>query len=320
MTIVPVPFDPELRRVLAAMPAPEGPAPTLGTIPHMRGAGDPLPTRPPAEVIGTRPIDVEEHTAPGPEGAPDLALTVLRPRGARGPLPVLYNVHGGGMITGTRHQDTPRLADLVEALGVVAVTVEYRLAPEHPYPAQAEDCYAGFLWTAARAAELGIDPDGIVLMGGSAGGGLSAAVALMARDRGGPRAAGQLLICPMLDDTGTTVSSHQYDGAGTWQRAINQLAWRAVLGDRTDVPAYAAPARAGDLSGLPPAFVEVGSAELFRDEDVAYASRIWAAGGEAELHVWNGAFHGFDVFAPDHEVTRAALAARLSWLRRILHL
>ncbi|MGW2222435.1 alpha/beta hydrolase [Nonomuraea sp. NPDC001684] len=320
---VPVPFDPALAVVLDGMPRPDGPAPTLETIPLMRAAGAAMPMPPVAEVIGDRGIDAEELLVPGPAGAPDLEVTVLRPRRLRAPVPGLYNIHGGGMITGHRAMDTPRLVALVEELGVVAVNVEYRLAPEHPHPAPVEDCYAGLAWMSRHAAELGVDPGRVVVMGGSAGGGLAAGVALLARDRGGPRLAGQLLLCPMLDDRNTTVSSHQYDDRGTWPRALNLLGWRALLGERAgdpdaDVPCHAAPARATDLSGLPPAFVEAGAAELFRDEDVAYATRIWAAGGQAELHIWNGAFHGFDIFAPDHEITRAALATRLSWLRRTL--
>ncbi|MEW2071613.1 alpha/beta hydrolase [Streptomyces sp. NPDC007346] len=325
MRVTPVPFDPALGAVLDAMPRDEGREPSLETVAAVRAASAAIPVPSVADVVGTRGIDVEERTVPGPDGAPDLDVTVLRPRRPGPPVPGLYNIHGGGMISGTRHQDTARLADLVEELGVVAVNVEYRLAPENPGPGPVEDCYAGLRWMSRHAAGLGVDPRRIVVMGGSAGGGLSAGVALMARERGGPSLAGQLLLCPMLDDRNTTVSSHQYTDRGTWRRAMNVLAWQALLGEQAgdpgaDVPAHVAPARASDLSGLPPAFVEAGSAELFRDEDVAYASRIWAAGGRAELHIWQGAFHGFDVFAPDHEVTRAALAARRSWLRRVLDL
>ncbi|WP_217198458.1 alpha/beta hydrolase [Streptomyces buecherae] len=323
MRVRPVPFDPTLSAVLDALPRASNPELSLADVPKLREAATAFPAPPITEVIGDREIDAEELTVPGPDGAPDLAVTVLRPRRLPAPAPGLYNMHGGGMISGHRHQDAARLADLVEELGAVAVSVEYRLAPEHPDPAPVEDCYAGLVWMARGAAELGVDPGRVVVMGGSAGGGLAAGVAMLARDRNGPALAGQLLLCPMLDDRNTTVSSHQYDGSGTWQRSMNLLGWRALLGDRAGgtaarVSPYAAPARAGDLSNLPPAFVEAGSAELFRDEDVAYASRIWAAGGQAELHIWQGAFHGFDVFAPDHEVTRAALATRLSWLRRVL--
>ncbi|MGY1814659.1 alpha/beta hydrolase [Blastococcus sp. SYSU D00820] len=320
MTPPPVPFDPEIEPALALVVRPDAPPFTPGTIPAMRAEMAAL--FPPAAVaVGDAPVDVAELTVPGPEGAPDLALTVLSPRGLSTPRPALYNIHGGGMMVGCRDMDVPRLLALVLEHGVVAVNVEYRLAPEHPHPAPVEDCYAGLVWTAGHAAELSIDPGRIVVMGGSAGGGLAAAVALLARDRGGPALAGQLLLCPMLDDSNTTVASHQYRGLGTWTREANLAGWRSLLGDvagtGTASP-YASPSRASDLSGLPPAFVEVGSAEPFRDEDTEYASRIWATGGQAELHVWSGAFHGFDMYAPDSAVTRAALAARDSWLRRVL--
>jgi acetyl esterase/lipase len=204
---------------------------------------------------------------------------------------------------------------------MAVVSVEYRLAPETPHPGPVEDCYAGLAWTAAHAAELGIDPDRIIVGGASAGGGLSAAVALLARDRGGPALAGQLLMCPMLDDRNDTLSSLQMTGLGIWDHAANDLGWTALLGDAKggpDVSPYAAPARATDLSGLPPAYIDVGSAETFRDEDVAYATRIWQAGGIAELHVWPGGFHGFTVMVPDAAISRAAVAAPGAWLRRLL--
>ena len=184
----------------------------------------------------------------------------------------------------------------------VLVSVDYRLAPEFPDPYPVEDCYAGLVWTAENAAELGIDPERVIITGSSAGGGLSAGTALLARDRKGPKLIGQVLVYPMLDDRNETVSSHQYDGAGLWDRQSNLLGWTCLLGERRgtdDVSIYAAPARATDLSGLPPAFIDVGSAEVFRDEDVAYASALWAAGVQAELHVWPGAFHGSDLVALD---------------------
>ncbi|KAA5838414.1 alpha/beta hydrolase fold domain-containing protein [Saccharopolyspora hirsuta] len=316
MPHTPVPFDPE---VDIAWETPTRSDYTAEALPDLRRAmASAFP--PVAEVIGDRPVDVAEHTAPGPDGAPDIALTVLSPRGREHPVPALYNIHGGGMMVGTRDMDNQRLVDLVLELGVVAVNVEYRLAPEHPHPAPVEDCYAGLVWTAAHAAELGIAPARIVVMGGSAGGGLSAGVALLARDRGGPALAGQLLLCPMIDDTNTTVSSHQYRGLGPWPREANLAGWSALLGGATEVSPAAAPSRAADLSNLPHAFVEVGSAEGFRDEDVDYARRIWGTGGSAELHVWSGGCHGFDILAPAAEITRAALAARLSWLRRVLAL
>jgi acetyl esterase/lipase len=177
------------------------------------------------------------------------------------------------------------------------------------------------VWTAEHAAELGIAPGRIVVAGASAGGGLAAALALLARDRGGPALAGQVLMCPMLDDRNDTPSSRQMAGLGVWDRSSNKTGWTALLGEGRggpDVSPYAAPARADDLSGLPPAFIDVGSAETFRDEDVTYATRLWQAGGRAELHVWPGGFHGFDLLAPQAAISQEARAARLRWLRRLL--
>ncbi|QZY51653.1 alpha/beta hydrolase [Leucobacter tenebrionis] len=272
-----------------------------------------------------RAVEWEHRTIPGPAGAPDVEVTIVRPSDSSRRLtetrPGVLGIHGGGYVLGTRFFGTGELIDLAERYGTVGVAVEYRLAPEHPAPAAAEDCYAALAWMARHAAELGVDPDRIVVSGASAGGGLTAAVALMARDRGGPALAGQLVGCPMIDDRNATVSAWQYDGIGAWDRNNNDTGWDAALGaDRGGerVHPYQAPARATDLSGLPPAFIEVGSAEVFRDESVDYASRIWAAGGEAELHVWSGGYHGFTGFSPDAAVSRAANDARDSWWRRIL--
>ncbi|MEV6154612.1 alpha/beta hydrolase [Nonomuraea sp. NPDC052129] len=164
-------------------------------------------------------------------------------------------------------------------------------------------------------------PERIIVAGGSAGGGLAAALALMARDRGGPALFAQMLMCPMIDDRNDTASARQLVGLGVWDQASNQGGWTALLGDArgtNDVSPYAAPARAADLSGLPPAFIDVGSAETFRDEDVTYASRIWQAGGSAELHVWPGGFHGFDGLVPQAVLSQNAREARARWLGRIL--
>ncbi len=318
-TVTPVPFDPEVQAVLDILATNPQPPLTRDTLPR-EGTDTLFPDN--GTVIAGRAIDWQDRVIPGPDGAPDVEITIFRPRGSEGEtLPGFVNIHGGGMIVGHRSWETARVVDIVDEHRVVAVNVEYRLAPEDPYPAGVEDCYAAFLWTHANARELGIDPERIVVGGGSAGGGLTAAVALLARDRNGPVMAGQLLLCPMIDNTNTTVASRQYDGIGTWQREANLLAWSCVLGDElafsTDAPAYAAPSRATDLAGLPPAYIEVGEAEAFRDEDTEYALRIWATGGQAELHVWGGGAHGFDMYMPDAEITRATLAARTSWLRRI---
>jgi acetyl esterase/lipase len=266
-------------------------------------------------------IGVEQRQVPGPEGAPDITLLVCRPTQLSAPAAGIYFIHGGGMVSGSNRTGLDVVLDWVEEFGMVAVSVEYRLAPEHPHPAPVEDCYAGLLWTAAHAADLGIEPHRLLLAGGSAGGGLAAAVALMARDQAGPALLGMLLMAPMLDDRAGTPSSRELVGEGLFDSISNLTGWSALLGDARggpDVSPYAAPARANDLSGLPPAFIDVGSVETFRDEDITFAARIWQAGGSAELHVWSGGFHGFELIAPDAPVSRAARAARASWLTRIL--
>ncbi|GII66610.1 esterase [Sphaerisporangium krabiense] len=319
-----VPYDPELvdgldffRRTLEFEPlVPE----TILSYRARFAAGQPSIE----DMIGDRPITAEDRVVPGPPGEPDITVTIVRPKSPRPDAPGMYAIHGGGMILGSRFGALGSVLDWVAEHGVVGVSAEYRLAPEHPDPAPVEDCYAGLVWMAENAAELGVDPERILVTGGSAGGGLSAGVALLARDRGGPALAGQALITPMLDDRNDTVSSRQYDGVGIWDRSFNYTGWNALLGaDRRggpDVSPYASPARATDLSGLAPAFIEVGAAEVFRDEAVQYASRIWAAGGQAELHVWAGGFHGFNGIVPEAQVSRAANATQAAWIRRTLRL
>ncbi|SES37763.1 Acetyl esterase/lipase, partial [Lentzea xinjiangensis] len=289
-----VPYDPELGAALSASPLPT--VITAEMIGELRSAvfGPPI-----EELLATRDLDRTDHVIEGPNG--EVVLSVLRPRGVRGAVPGIYFTHGGGMVIGDRFTGIDDALDWADRLGAVLVTVEYRLAPEHPDPAPVQDAYAGLVWTAQHAGELGIDLDRLMVAGTSAGAGIAAGLALMARDLGGPRLVAQLLRSPMLDDRDVTVSSAQYSQTGSWSRESNNTGWDALLGDRRKsdaVSVYAAPARAGDLSGLPPAFVDVGSAEVFRDEAVAYASRLWAAGVQAELHVWPGGFHIFDGAVP----------------------
>ncbi|RLU83647.1 esterase [Streptomyces griseocarneus] len=317
------PLDPELAAALAALGdrAREPFTPENLAARQERDAADrPRPTVEDLRADGR--FEVDELSVPGAPGGPDVTLVSARPAGVAGPLPLLYYLHGGGMIMGNAWSVLPRLLrEWALPLGLAVISVEYRLAPRTRYPGPLEDCYAGFVRAAERAGQLGIDADRIVIGGKSAGGGLAAALALLTRDRGGPAPIGQLLLCPMLDDRGTTFSSHQMAGVDTWDRTSNATAWQALLGDRygaADLPPYAAPARATDLSGLPPAYIDVGSAETLRDEDVAYAHAIWRAGGQAELHVWPGACHGFDTFAPQAAVSRDAREARTRWLRRTL--
>ncbi|MFF8190970.1 alpha/beta hydrolase [Streptomyces bobili] len=322
MTTVPPPFDPELAAALELIKDMITPGMSMEDIETVRQSpGIALLAQ--VDLTAGGAFEVEDRTVPGAEGSPEISLLICRPTAPAPdrPRPVVYHVHGGGMVLGTNRVGVDQILDWARELDMVVVSVEYRLAPEHPYPAPVDDVYAGLLWTAEHAKELGGDPERIVIAGASAGGGLTAALALLLRDRGGPRPLGQVLLCPMLDDRNDTPSSHQMAGLGVWDRTANETGWTALLGEvrgGPDVSPYAAPARAENLSGLPPAFLDVGSAETFRDEVVAYASRIWQAGGVAELHVWPGGFHGFDGFAPQAVVSRAARAAQLDWLRRLL--
>ncbi|MFF0156674.1 alpha/beta hydrolase [Streptomyces sp. NPDC005263] len=318
----PPPFDAELGAVLQAMAAEGSTLPDLSPegIADARQMLD--AAVPDDEQLGRQGFfEVEDRVVPGPDGCPGVPLLICRPTAAGGPRPVIYHVHGGGMVIGNNRSGVDMIVDWARELNAVVVSVEYRLAPEHPHPAPVEDVYAGLSWTADHAREIGGDLERIVIAGVSAGGGLAAALTLLLRDRKGPRPVGQLLMGPMLDDRNDTPSAHQMQGSGVWDRTANEAGWTALLGGRRggpDVSPYAAPARAEDLSGLPPAYLDVGSAETFRDEVVAYASRIWQAGGVAELHVWPGGFHGFEGFAPQAALARAALDARLNWLRRLL--
>lgn len=260
-------------------------------------------------------------TIAGTASGPPLDMLVLRPHDVDGIAGCIFFMHSGGMVLGNNRFGIDAALDWARAFRAVVVSPEYRLAPEHPHPAPAEDCYAGLLFTVGHSEELGIDPARIVVAGSSAGGGLAAAMTLMARDRNGPRLAGQLLIGPMLDDRiPTTVWPASLERIGTWDTTTNAMAWAALLGEKagtSEVSCYAAPARAEDLSNLPPTYVDVGALELFCNPAVDYACRMWQVGASAELHIWPGAFHGFDRVVPEAPVSRAARGARADWLTRL---
>jgi acetyl esterase/lipase len=262
----------------------------------------------------------EERTITGPHG--DIILSIFKPTtAATKPRPGIYFVHGGGMVMGNRFIGAAWLSEWVELFDAVGVAVEYRLAPEFPYPIPLEDCYAGLKWMGDHLSELGIDPTRLLLAGQSAGAGLSACLALTVRDKGGPKLTGLCLQCPMLDDRNNSLSAKQFSTGGTWDQAKNRFGWTSLLGEQTGkegVSQYASASRATDLSGLPPTFLDVGSAEPFRDETVAFANGIWKAGGQADLHVWAGAYHGFEMVAPAAKISVSATRARNEWVAGIL--
>lgn len=263
-----------------------------------------------------------ERRVPGPDGAPAVRVVVYLPPAAPRPLPALLWVHGGGYVLGSAADDDATLAHIVAAIGCAAVSVDYRLAPETPFPGAVEDCYAALVWLHAHAAELEVDAGRLAIGGASSGGGLAAALALLTRDRGVVPLAFQWLIYPMLDDrTGATSDSHPYAGEFVWTPAHNRFAWAALLGREpggADVSPYAAAARAASLAGLPPAFISVGALDLFVEENIEYARRLIRDGVPTELHVYPGAFHSFNAMSAAR-VARAHARDSLDGLRRALH-
>ncbi|CAN5326552.1 alpha/beta hydrolase [soil metagenome] len=227
----------------------------------------------------------------------DVSLRIFRPVGATGATPALLWMHGGGYIIGAPEQDDRTNILFARELGITVAAVRYRLAPEHPAPAAVDDAYAALLWLAENAAERGIDPSRIAVGGASAGGGLAAALTLLAHDRGGVVPVFQLLLYPMLDDRTATRTDLDTRNVRVWLPKSNRYGWSSYLGvppGSDGVSPYAAPARRDDLTGLPPAWIGVGTLDLFYDEDLAFAKRLREAGVATELYEVKGAFHGFD--------------------------
>jgi acetyl esterase/lipase len=264
-------------------------------------------------------VDTEHHTLTAADGAA-VGLTWYHPSGADGPGSAALYLHGGGMIFSLEQIGV--LYDLavreyVAASGVPMLVVDYRVAPEHPDPTPVEDCYSALVWLAERAADLGVDPARLAVMGDSAGGGLAAGVCLMARDRGGPAVAQQILIYPMLDDRPVTPNP-ELQAFLTWTYDDNLTGWGALLGDNAGgegVSPYAAPARADDLTGLPDTYIDVGDLDVFRNEDIDYARRLGDAGVPTELHVYPGCPHAFEALARDAAVSKRAISDRVRRLR-----
>ena len=312
------PFDEELRPIIEAIRA-EKPMTRPDTLDDVRAGAAAAD----AEIDFTAggQVEVSELVAEMP-GAEPVSVIVLRPAGAReDALPGIYYLHPGGIVAGTKKTDLSILLRAVIETGAVVVSPEYRLAPEHPFPAAIDDAYTGLVWMASNAAELGVDADRLLVAGVSGGGNLAAAVALLARDRKGPAISHQVLMCPMLDDRLQTHSSQMLDGEGSWDRVSNQFAWDAYLGVKRggpEVSEYAAPARALDLAGLPRTYLDVGSVDTFRDEIIDYATRLSQAGVLVDFHLWGGGYHGFDMPEPETAIARAAVETRNEFLRRAL--
>jgi acetyl esterase/lipase len=290
-------FHPDLQRIAKRIPR------TLisaRTLPMIRGA---------QRLMGRRvPPDIEVLTLPSGAG-----VRLHRPANGTGPGPAVLWIHGGGYVIGTPAQDDAACRRLARELGATVAAVRYRLAPEYPYPASLEDCYAALTWLSGLPA---VDPERVAIAGASAGGGLAAALALLARDRAEIPVVAQLLVYPMLDDRSGDAVGADDANFRLWTRSSNRYGWRSYLGDAD--PAVAVPARHEDLSGLPPAWIGVGTFDLFHDEDLEYAERLRAAGVPCEVEVVEGAFHGFDGIAVKAPVSQSFYRSQLEFLRRWL--
>ena len=266
------------------------------------------------------PVAVTQQMIDGPQGPASLRVLVVQPQAqAKGPRGGILHLHGGGYVIGSPEGSLPLLRATALAHDCVIVSVDYRLAPETTWQGATDDGHAALVWMAANAGALGVDPARIGVMGESAGGGLAAAVALIARDRGGPRLAFQNLLYPMLDDrTVTRADDNPVTGEFIWNRANNHHGWAAWLGQAPGLPAaspYAAPARMENLANLPPTWIGTGALDLFLDEDTDYALRLIRAGVAVDFVVWPGAYHGFDL-SPDAPVARRANADRQAAIAR----
>jgi acetyl esterase/lipase len=308
--------DPELLPTLDVYP---GPAREMEALSARRDA---LKTMLPArETYQPQDIAIEDHVVPGPQGAPDVPVILYRPLGIEGPLPAYLHIHGGGYVFGNAEMCGPQNVRTATEAECITVSVDYRLAPETRAPNSVEDCYAALAWLHDEADRLGVDRSRIAIGGESAGGGLAAALALLARDQDEIPICFQMLLAPMVDDRTCAAAIDATVGEFVWTRDSNAFGWQSLLGcepGAPDVPAYCAAARAGDLSGLPPTYIAVGALDLFRDEDIAYAQRLLRAGVPTELHVIPGAYHGYEM-AADTALVQRAQAERLAALKRALH-
>lgn len=267
-------------------------------------------------------VITEDKTIPGPKGAPDVMVRIYRPEKQSGLLPALLWIHGGGYILGEIDQEDFTAKQFTLAGYCVVVSVEYRLAPEHPYPAPLEDCYAALKWLAAHTRDLKVDPSRIAIGGASAGGGLAAGLSILARDRAEVKTAFQLLIYPMINDYNVAPPSDVLLDTLFWTRENNLLGWRSYLGCEPGdggISCYAAAFRAESLEGLPPAYITVGDIDLFAQEDIEYARRLIEAGILTELHVYPGGCHAFDMLVPGADISKRFIADIHRALKQALH-
>ena len=249
-------------------------------------------------------VEIADRNIPGADGEPDVPVVVVSPIGKKeGLVPGILFIHGGGYTCGSPRENSIQL--YADQINCVVVSVDYRRAPENPFPAALNDCYSALVWFYENAESLGVDRSRIAVTGASAGGGLTAALALYARDKGGPPIFLQAPLCPMIDDRCITDSCNSITDSRVWDRKKTVDGWRAYLGEIDGEPSqYAAPIRAVDLSGLPQMYISTAELDVFLDETLEYVARAAKAGVPVELHIYRGCYHGWELFAPNADVSR----------------
>lgn len=315
-------LHPELAGPVEAMLNMPGGGLNLDDIPAARAAGDEMIESMKGQMPIIEGVDSEDSLVPGPTGTPDVAVRIYRPINQPGRLPALFWMHGGGYIMGNIEHDDVSAKLLTLAGDCVTVAVDYRLAPENPFPAPVEDCYAALKWLASHTDELGVDKNRIAIGGASAGGGLAAGLALLVRDRTEVHIIAQFLIYPMIDDRTIEPASDTLPDTILWTREANLIGWRCYLGCEPggdNISCYAAASRAEDMTGLPPAFIAVGDLDLFAQEDIDYARRLVEAGVPTELHVYPGGCHAFNGLAPEADISQQFTDNFYRALKRMLH-
>ena len=305
-------IDPELRDILELFPPLD-----LENLEETRQGMAAMPQLPVDESVV-----ISNKMIPGPDDSPSVRVRIYKPKEKGETLPGLLWMHGGGYILGTAEETDLICQRFVKEVNCVVVSVDYRLAPEHPYPAPIEDCYAALKWFSNQSSKLGVDPSRIGVAGQSAGGGLAAALALLARDRKGPEIYFQMPLYPMIDDRNNTPSNREITGHMIWNNDLNEKGWSMYLNGKNgteDVSQYAAPARATDLSNLPFTYTCVGQLDPFRDETLDYVTRLAQAGVDVEFHLYPGCYHGFEGVVPNARVSQRATAEYVNALKYVLN-
>ncbi len=314
-------LDPELKGPIKMMLS-QMPPMSFDNLPAARAASTQMMAAMKEQMPDIPGVITEDRTVPGPKESPDVTVRIYQPEKQTGRLPALLWIHGGGYMLGDLDQEDFITKQFTLSGECIVVSIEYRLAPEHPYPAPLEDCYAALKWLSAHADELDVDRSRIALGGASAGGGLAAGLAILARDRAEVKTIYQLLVYPMINDCNIAPAGDTLPETLFWTRENNLIGWRSYLGcepGSDDISCYAAAFRATNLEGLPPAYITVGDLDLFAQEDIYYARRLIEAGVPTELHVYPGGCHAFDMLVPGADISKRFAADIHRALKRVLY-